>query len=143
MNTPKLFKSLVVFVLLANLLGGCKAGPTNVDVTLATYSLTLSANTARAGTVIFHVTNTATDQKHEFVIFKTDLPEDQLPLTPDGNVDEEGAGVTHIDEVGDMDPGTSQDLTVVLEPGTYVVICNLTDNALHYQQGMHQVFTVK
>ena len=39
------------------------------------------------------------EQTHEFVIFKTDLPQDQLPTNSDGDVDEEGTGVTHIDEI--------------------------------------------
>ncbi len=142
MKTKKSFPMiLVVAMLVVFTLTGC--GPAKVDVVLATYSLTISKDSVPAGQVTFHVTNSATDQKHEFVIFKTDLPEDQLPLTADGNVDEEGVGVTHIDEVPDMEPGAVQDLTVTLEPGRYVLICNLTDNAIHYMRGMHVVFTVK
>jgi len=138
-------KSLAMFLALAlfimPILTAC--GPQKVNVTLETYKITSSTNSVSSGKVTFHVTNAATDQKHEFVIFKTDLPIDQLPLTPDGNVDEEGAGVTHIDEIGDMDPGVTQDLTVDLAPGNYVLICNLTTNAMHYMQGMRVAFTVK
>ena len=144
----KKFISLIVLALLAvPLLTAC--GPTKIDATLASYSLTLSANTAPAGKVTFHVTNTATDQNHEFVIFKTDLPEDQLPMKQDdkGNmvVDEEGPGVTHIAEIPDTDllPGTSKDLTVDLAAGRYVIVCNLDVNTQHYAHGMHVVFTVK
>lgn len=134
--------ALVLMFVLVPLLTAC--GPQKVDVTLATYSLKISTNTVNRGKVTFHVMNTATDQKHEFVIFKTDLPEDQLPLVADGTkVDEEGAGVTHIDEVPDMEPGAVQDLTVDLEPGNYVLICNMTENAIHYMRGMHVAFTVK
>lgn len=132
---------LVLFTLLVPVLAAC--GPTKIDVALTTYKITLSANSARSGKIVFHVHNDATDLKHEFVIFKTDLPEDQLPLTPDGAVDEEGAGVTHIDEV-EVEPGQSADLTVDLEPGNYVMICNINDNnQQHYQHGMHAAFTVK
>ncbi len=80
-------------------------GPQKVDVNLKSYGIELSANSVSAGNVVFHVSYTATDQMHEFVIFKTDLPEDQLPRTAEGNVDEEGAGVTHVDEVADMAVG--------------------------------------
>ena len=66
-------------------------GPQKVDVNLKSYGIELSANSVSAGKFVSHVTNSATDQMHEFVIFKTDLPEDQLPRTAEGNVDEEGA----------------------------------------------------
>jgi len=132
----------LVSILMATALAGCASGPTKVDVALTTYKITLSADTARAGEVVFHVHNDAVDQVHEFVVFKTDLPEDQLPLTPEGIVDEEGAGITFIDEVEDVTQGTSKDLTVTLEPGRYVLLCNTSEN-MHYAHGMHQVFMVQ
>jgi uncharacterized cupredoxin-like copper-binding protein len=141
MKTKNLFLVLLVFVGMS-LLTAC-GGPAKVNVTLETYLLTISTNSVPAGKVTFHVTNIATDQMHEFVIFKTDLPEDQLPLTKDGNVDENGPGVTHIDEIADMAPGTTQDLTVDMAPGNYVLICNMTENATHYMRGMLVSFTVK
>ena len=141
MKTPKSFQMLMVVVLLsAFALAGC--GPSKVDVSLTTYKITLSTDSVNAGEVVFHVTNDATDLVHEFVIFKTDLPEDQLPLTAENIVDEAGAGITFIDEVEDVEQGTSKDLTVTLEPGRYVLLCN-TAEKLHYQHGMHIVFTVK
>jgi uncharacterized cupredoxin-like copper-binding protein len=117
-------------------------GPASVDVTLETYKLTMSRNTAPAGDIVFHVTNKATDQKHEFVIFKTDLPEDQLPLNDDGTVNEDGEGVTHVDEV-EVESGASSDLKVNLQPGNYVMICNIDTPTPHYGQGMHAAFTVQ
>jgi len=141
MKTPKSFQMLMVVVLLsAFALAGC--GPSKVDVSLTTYKITLSTDSVNAGEVVFHVTNDATDLVHEFVIFKTDLPEDQLPLTAENIVDEAGAGITFINEVEDVEQGTSKDLTVTLEPGRYVLLCN-TAEKLHYQHGMHIVFTVK
>ena len=140
------FLNLLVVVLLATSLASC-GGPTKIDATLTSYSITLSATSGRAGEFIFHVTNAATDQKHEFVIFKTDLPIDQLPMKDDGTgnmiVDEEGAGVTHIAEIAEFDAGTTQDLTVTLEPGNYIIVCNLAVNTTHYLHGMRIAFTVK
>jgi uncharacterized cupredoxin-like copper-binding protein len=142
MKTPKSFQMLMVVVLLsAFALAGC-GGPSKVDASLTTYKITLSTDSVKAGEVVFHVTNDATDLVHEFVIFKTDLPEDQLPLTAENIVDEAGAGITFINEVEDVAQGTSKDLTVTLEPGRYVLLCNTTEK-LHYQHGMHIVFTVK
>ena len=141
MKTPKSFQMLMVVVLLsAFALAGC--GPSKVDVSLTTYKITLSTDSVKAGEVTFHVTNNATDLVHEFVIFKTDLPEDQLPLTAENIVDEAGAGITFINEVEDVEIGTSKDLTVTLEPGRYVLLCNTAENN-HYTRGMHIVFTVK
>jgi len=142
MKTRKSFLMiLVVALLVIPILAAC-GGPSKVDVSLKTYTITLSTDSVNAGEVVFHVTNDATDLVHEFVIFKTDLPEDQLPLTAENIVDEAGAGITFINEVEDVAVGTSKDLTVTLEPGRYVLLCNTTEK-LHYQHGMHIVFTVK
>src|SRR3990172_1923084 len=106
MKTHKSFPMFLVIALLATIaLAGC-GGPTKVDVSLTTYAITFSTDSIKAGDVVFHVTNDGTDQVHEFVIFKTDLPADQLPLTADGIVDEEGAGITFINEVEDVENGT-------------------------------------
>ena len=143
MKTIKSFQMLIVAAILAvSALAGCSSGPSKVDVSLTTYVITLSTDSVKAGEVVFHVTNNATDLVHEFVIFKTDLPEDQLPLTTENIVDEAGAGITFINEVEDVEQGTSKDLTVTLEPGRYVLICNTAENN-HYTRGMHIVFTVK
>jgi uncharacterized cupredoxin-like copper-binding protein len=140
MKTHKMLAAFAISMLIMPLLAAC--GPTSVDVTLETYKLTMSRNTAPAGDMVFHVTNKATDQTHEFVIFKTDLPADQLPLTADGVVDEEGQGVTHIDEI-ELESGQSGDLSVKLEKGNYVMICNIDTPTPHYMQGMYAAFTAE
>jgi len=143
MKTLKSFQMLmVVSLLVTTALSGCASGPSQVDVSLTTYVITLSTDSVNAGEVVFHVTNDATDLVHEFVIFKTDLPEDQWPLNAENIVDEAGAGITFIIEVEDVEQGTSKDLTVTLEPGRYVLLCNTAENN-HYTRGMHIVFTVK
>lgn len=142
MKSRKLFTCLAFAILIVPLLTAC--GPKTVDAALTTYKITLSTDTVNAGEVTFHVHNDATDLTHEFVIFKTDLTPDNLPLTEEGIVDEEGAGITFIDEVEDVTPGTSQDLTVTLDPGKYVLVCNANDNnEMHYAHGMYIGFTVK
>jgi len=140
MKSRKLFTFLALFILIVPALTAC--GPAKVDAALTTYAITLDKDSAPAGDIVFHVHNDAADLTHEFVIFKTDLPADQLPLKDDGTVDEEGQGVTHIDEV-ELEPGASQDLTVNLEAGNYVFICNIDSTEMHYSHGMHTPFTVK
>jgi len=107
-------------------------------VTLADYSVTPDESSAAAGEVTFDITNDA-EQTHEFVVFQTDLAPDQLPLNEDGSFDEEGEGVTHIDEIEDIEGGSTESLTVSLDAGNYVLICNLP---AHYRQGMHASFSV-
>ena len=138
MKHHRLLSILVIALLSVPFLTGC--GPKNVKVSEKSYSLDMASNSFKAGQITFSITNDATDQAHEFVIFKTDLPEDQLPLNSDGDVDENGQGVSHIDEVEDIQPGETKELSVNLEPGNYVAICNMPG---HYTQGMHFAFSVK
>ena len=103
--------------------------------------------TAAAGSVTFNVDNLGVEI-HEFVIIKTDLAEDALPTAADGSVDEAGAGIEVIDEIEDIAAEGSGDVTVDLEAGAYVLLCNIVDEDVsppesHYQEGMHAAFTVE
>ena len=118
------------------LLSGCGGGG-GIGVTLADFSVTPAETSTAAGDVTFDVTNDA-EQTHEFVVIKTDLAEDQLPLDDQG-VDEEADGVEVVDEIEDVEAGSEQSLTTTLDSGSYVLICNLPG---HYAQGMHAAFTV-
>ena len=109
-----------------------------MGVTLADYSITLDESSGDAGELTFDVTNDA-EQTHEFVVFQTDLAEDALPTDDEGLVDESGEGVELVDEIEDVEAGSDESLTVNLDAGSYVFICNLPG---HYSQGMHSTFTV-
>jgi uncharacterized cupredoxin-like copper-binding protein len=134
--TRKVVSTVVIGLFIAPLLVAC--GSKGINVSLETYKITPSITTAKAGEVSFHVTNNATDQDHEMVVVKTDLPADQLPLDANGNVDEDK--INSMGEVEGLTPGTSKDLTLTLEPGHYVLMCNMPG---HYKQGMHVDFTVQ
>jgi uncharacterized cupredoxin-like copper-binding protein len=135
---PRLQRLFVVpaAVVLAFAAGSCGGG-SGIGATEVDFSITLDESSAAAGELTFDVTNDA-EQTHEFVIFKTDLAEDALPTDDEGNVDEEGEGVELVDEIEDIEAGSTQSLTVTLDAGTYVFICNLPG---HYAQGMHTTFT--
>ena len=135
--------AIAVALLVMPLLAGCASRSTKVSEVSYKINFDKDGKDLPGGDFTFVVTNDSTDQAHEFVIFQTDLPEDQLPTNTDGSVDEEGQGVTHIDEVEDIAPGESKTLKVNLPPGNYVALCNLTDPSSHYQAGMHWAFTVK
>jgi hypothetical protein len=49
-----------------------------------------------------------------------------------------------IDEIEDIPVGESQDLTVSLDAGSYVLICNIVESGeVHYAMGMRTAFTVE
>jgi uncharacterized cupredoxin-like copper-binding protein len=92
------------------------------------------------------VTNDGPDDVHEFVIVQTDLEPGDLPTDEHGAVDESGEGVTVIDEIEDLPVGETQEVTVDLEAGNYVLICNIysaDENEAHYAEGMRTAFTVE
>jgi uncharacterized cupredoxin-like copper-binding protein len=129
----------VVAVLgLAGPLAACSGDSGGVGVTEADYKITLEDTELPAGETTFDISNDA-EQTHEFVIIKTDLAEGDLPTGDDGDVDEEGEGIEPVDEVEDIEQGATESLTVDLDAGSYVAICNLPG---HYRQGMHASFTV-
>ncbi len=113
------------------------AGGTTVNATLKQWTLSLDKSSATSGEVTFSATNSGTID-HEFVVFKTDLAPDALPLSG-SSVDEQASGVTKKDEIAEFSPGTTKTLTLNLDPGKYVLICNVPG---HYQQGLHAAFTV-
>ena len=119
-------------------LSSCGNDEGGVGATEVDFSITLDQTDVSAGETTFDISNEA-DQTHEFVVIKTDLAEGDLPTNEDGDVDEEGEGIEPVDEVEDIAGGSTESLTVDLDPGNYVAICNLPG---HYRQGMHASFTV-
>ena len=113
MKSKKFLSAIALAIFMVPVLTAC-GGPSQVDAALTTYAITIDKDSVSAGDVIFHIHNDATDLTHEFVVFKTDYPADQLPLTDEGIVDEEADGITLVDEAEDIEPGTSVDLTVTL-----------------------------
>ena len=129
---------LVLAAAAALVIPACSSDDGGIDVTVSDFKVEPAETSAPAGELTFDITNDA-EHTHEFVIFKTDLAPDALPVGDDGDVDEEGEGVEHIDEIEDITGGSTQSLTVSLDAGNYVFICNLPG---HYEQGMHAAFTV-
>jgi uncharacterized cupredoxin-like copper-binding protein len=147
----KLFRRamLVSFVcggLLA--LGSCvPIAGTRVDVEVRSFTVTPNPTSAPAGSITFRVRNTGTEN-HEFLVIKTDLPDDALPTEANGSYQENGPGTEIIDEIEAIPPGATRNLTLDLETGKYVLICNLVEVEdgeieAHYAEGMHAAFTVE
>ena len=120
----------------------------SVEVKLSEFAVSAPAS-AQAGSLTFAVTNDGPEDVHEFVIIRTDLSSIDLPTDADGAVVEGGAGMEAVDEIEDIAVGDTQTLTVDLEAGSYVFICNILqtepDGSLeaHYTEGMRTGFTVE
>jgi uncharacterized cupredoxin-like copper-binding protein len=137
--------AVLVFSALA--LAGCQTTEaTTIDVTLQEFSVIPAQDSALAGSITFNVENTGPDDVHEFVVLRTDLAPDALPTDENGAVTEEGEGIEVIDEIEDIPVGDTPSLTVDLDAGNYVLICNIWDEEeqeAHYTQGMRTAFTVE
>jgi uncharacterized cupredoxin-like copper-binding protein len=101
------------------------------------YFLKADPGSVPAGPITFTVKNSGTT-KHEMVVMKTDTAPEALSMRaedPD-KVEEEGM----IDELESFDQGLTENISLDLEPGKYVLVCNI---AKHYDRGMFSSFTVE
>ncbi len=128
-------------------LPACAGGGSTVEVELQEFAVVPSEASADAGEVTFELKNTG-EETHEFVVIRTDLGALDLPTAEDGSVDEEGSGIEVVDEVEEIPSGESRELSVDLDAGRYVLICNIVEEEdgeteSHYQEGMRAEFTVE
>jgi uncharacterized cupredoxin-like copper-binding protein len=109
--------------------------PSGIAVTLSDFKIKPADTETPAGSVTLDLTNDGPSD-HTFFMVKTDLADDALPVA------DHLVQVDQLDVVAEIDRfpvGTEQSLSVDLEPGTYVMFCNLTG---HYESDMHAAFTV-
>jgi uncharacterized cupredoxin-like copper-binding protein len=139
--TRKVWFLLAAAALVASA-AACAGGGEDADlrIDLADFSIQLSTDTLAAGDLTFAAMN-AGPTTHEFEVFSLPADTDLNALEiVDDVADTDAAGMTVVDEVEDIVAGTTAELNLSLEPGTYAVICNLPE---HYAQGMHASFTVE
>jgi uncharacterized cupredoxin-like copper-binding protein len=118
------------------------AEPASVKVDLSDkggkYSIIMSSDHAKAGTVEFNIKNTSSKILHEFLITPWKGAITALPYDVNkGQVVEEK--LPKLAGVEDMKPGAEAILRLPLKPGRYVVFC---DQPGHYKMGMVTRFTV-
>lgn len=119
-----------------------------VNVTLQEFAVIPDVVSIPAGAVTFVATNKGPEDVHELVVIKTDLAIGDLPVDKDGKVTEGVEGVTLIGEVEDIEIDATKEVALDLEPGAYVLICNILqtepDGSLeaHYGVGMRTAFEV-
>ncbi|MFZ0625344.1 MAG: cupredoxin domain-containing protein [Acidimicrobiia bacterium] len=126
---------ILVFIVVLTACGGGGSGSdeTHVSVTLEDGKITLGQEAVPSGRVTFDVTNEGS-MVHEFEIFSGD----NIDLPISNGVADTG-GLDLIDEVEDILPGGKPELRLALDPGTYIIICNLPG---HYAMGMVAELTV-
>ena len=118
---------------------------TTIAVTLQEWAVIPASDSAPAGEVTFQVTNNGPDDIHEFVVLRTDLDAADLPVDENGMVTEDEGGIEVVDEIEDIPVGESQDVTVTLEAGNYILLCNIysaDEDEAHYSEGMRTAFSV-
>jgi hypothetical protein len=160
----------VVGLLLAMVGGGCEGTtsqegrddrtvPTSqpqssVQVKLVDFAIDREPDSVPAGEVTFEVKNEgyATDAdgdpvlstsggQHNFEVLRTDLPAGDLPVNDlNLSVEVEAPGIEIAGSVPPLPDDARESLTVDLESGAYVLICNLTR---HYERGMWAELSVR
>ena len=136
------FTSVLVLAALAALVGtavalgsGAKAAHgKRIPVRLKEMSVVPVLKSSKAGYVTFVVSN-AGEVEHELVVYRRDTSA-PLPVKKFKAVEDEAAVV---DEVEDIEPETTRNLSVLLKRGKYLLFCNVPG---HHQLGMSIVFSV-
>jgi len=109
------------------------------DMSKATMGFELSTDTVPAGDVTFFGTNASANIEHEMIV--SPLPADGAPLPyneEDKEVDEDAAGA--MGEIPETEPGEKGELTLHMQPGKYILYCNIGG---HYASGMWALLTVE
>jgi hypothetical protein len=133
---------------------GTSQPQSSVQVNLVDFEIDREPASVPAGEVTFEVANDgyATDAdgdpipsisggQHNFEVLRTDLPAGDLPVSDlNFSVEVEAPGIEILGSTPSLQEGANESLTVNLEPGPYVLICNLTS---HYMRGMWAEISVR
>ena len=154
---------LASIVLVGVLLSACGSSQT-VRVSMSEWSLTVDDESISSGAITFKPVLsrgfgdcpigqpggcTVSDPEcvdfpcgpHELVVVKTNLRETELPRLDNGALDETGEGVIVTDRLFEFTSDDRATLSTKLEPGNYVLLCNLVEQrdgetVSHFQRGM-------
>ncbi len=118
-----------------------------VTVILKDFSVHAATKQAKAGQLTFEAVNEGI-RTHELVFLRTDLRITDLPrkktksqpgIMTEYLVDENGIHIEIVDEIEEFPSGTIRKKTVSLDPGRYVLFCNIPG---HFDKGMHTLLHI-
>jgi len=144
-SLPRRGFASLTFAAVVGLVAACgggtpQASADGVPVTLRDFSVTVGSSTLAAGSNKLAIQNSGATV-HELEVFTVPAGVDPAAIPVVNSVaDTASVGMTVVDEKEDIAPGTGASLTVNLQPGTYVFMCNLPT---HYGLGMHATVTVQ
>ncbi len=136
--TPRLAALFALVGTLLTVPSAPAAAQETVTVSLTDFQVTAVPTSVVEGTVVFQVRNDGA-VAHNFVVIKTSLAPDALPVDEDAYLVDEG----QLDVVArsvELLGGEATEVRVDLAPASYVLICN--NIATHYQAGMYVGFRV-
>lgn len=128
----------IVLIVLTMLLAACApaaSGATPNSVTLNDVAIELEATEVLSGRISLEIRNEG-DLTHEVEVF-SGATLGEIPPVKRSVADT--SGLTLVDEVENILADSNASLVIDLEPGTYLVICNLPE---HFQRGMWAFLTV-
>lgn len=109
------------------------------DMSKATMGVRAVPAAVKSGDVTFEVTNHSSETIHEMIVVPVRDPKAPLPyIDTENRVDEDAAG--HLGEVSELDPGKTGALRLRLQPGKYLLFCNIPG---HFANGMWTEVTVQ
>jgi len=112
-------------------------GMQGADASTAMVGIKADRDLVPTGRVTFEVVNGSKDIVHEMVVAPVN-PTVPLPFDPNENGVKEDA-VQALGEVSELDPGASGSAELNLNPGQYILFCNVPG---HYMLGMWTLLTV-
>jgi uncharacterized cupredoxin-like copper-binding protein len=116
--------------------GAARTGSSTITAKEIEWGIKTSKKTGHTGKITFAVHN-AGKLKHQFIVLRTNLPANKLPLHgATVNLKKAGKVLGTIT----LAPGKNGRLSLTLKAGHYVLLCNLP---AHYQAGQHAAFQVK
>lgn len=101
-------------------------------------SIRADETTVKAGTVTFDITNWSRSIIHEVVVIAVDSPDAPLPYDYENQIVPENQ-VKMLGESEELEPNGSGILELNLDPGSYLLVCNIPG---HYAAGMVLPLTV-
>jgi uncharacterized cupredoxin-like copper-binding protein len=114
----------------------------NIDIELDDFVIRPNQSRAQPGTIIFNIQNVG-ELEHELVVVRSDLDTAELPRLPD-NAGADESELDVVDRSDPVPPGEEAELSLELDVGKYILICNLAPNGdSHYLNGMYTSFEVR